>query len=357
MGGKLTFGMQPIKMLNEPPSTRETLLPGWDSKGTRIAPRWLLIVAYLALIGAGPLMNVGLRAQADAPVRHETKDRLSTERMEALVAGPMALVRAGDVAGGERAFETLLDDASRRHGTGSAEAADLLMSFGIMVYTEGLIPSTGSEADDRLSARSLPYLRRSVEAYRRAFVPNHPLVAVALHSLGHALIDLAAGDPPAEAEAALEETYRIRLEALGPANPETLAALANVADIKGLPGRTGRDRTRVAEVVIMYRQGLAQARRPMGAFPEEQPRFWYTRLARMYVHNGQAAAALQVVTEAERMSGAWACEDMPMLVAEIAHLLEQQGFATEAEALGRRDPIDRLMACFDRQADPVIATS
>jgi hypothetical protein len=310
--------------------------------------RWLLIVAYLALIGVGPLMNADVRAQADAPVRHETKDRLSTERMEALVAGPMARVRAGDVAGGERAFETLLDDVSRRHGTGIAEAADLLMSFGIMVYTEGLIPSDGSEADDGVRARSLPYLRRSVDAYRQAFGPNHPLVAVALHSLGHALIDLTAGDPPAEAEAALEETYRIRLASLGPANLETLAALANVADIKGLPGRTGGDRARVAEVAVMYRQGLARARRPMGAFPEEQPRFWYRRLARLYVNNGQAAAALQVIAEAERMSGAWACEDTAMLVAEIANLLEQQGFATEAEALGPRDPIDRLMACFDR---------
>ena len=277
-----------------------------------------------------------------------TKDRLSTERMEALVARPMARVRAGDVAGGQRAFETLLDDTSRRHGTGSAEAADLLISFGVMVYSEGLIPSTGSEADNGLSARSLPYLRRSVEAYRRAFGPNHPLVALAQHSLGQAMVDLAAGDPPAEAEAALEEAYRIRLAALGPANPETLAALANVADIRGLPGRTGRDRARVAAVAAMYRQGLTQARRPMGAFPEEQPRFWYARLARMYVRNGQAAASLQVITEAERVSDAWACVDMSLLVAEIANLLEQQGFATEAVALGRRDPIDRAMECIDR---------
>lgn len=319
--------------------------------------RLLLIFAYLACIGVGPSMNAGVRAQADAPVRHETKDRLSTERMEALVAGPMARVRAGDVAGGQRAFETLLDDTSRRHGTGSAEAGDLLMSFGVMVYTEGLIPSTGSEADNRLRASSLPYLRRSVEAYRRAFGPDHPLVAVALHSLGQALADLAPDDPPAEAEASLEEAYRIRLAALGATNPETLAALANVADIRGLPGRTGRDRARVAAVAVLYRQGLAQARRPMGAFPEEQPRFWYARLARLYVRNGQAAASLQVVTEAERASGAWACVDMSLLVAEIANLLEQEGFATEAQALGRRDHFDRAMECLDRQDDPVIATS
>src|SRR5687768_617740 len=134
--------------------------------------RRLLILAFLACIGVGPLMNTEVRAQADAPVRHETKDHLSTERMEALVAGPMARVRAGDLAGGQRAFETLLDETSRRHGTGSAQAADLLMSFGVMVYTEGLLPNTGSKADDRLRASALPYLRRSVDAYRRAFGPE-----------------------------------------------------------------------------------------------------------------------------------------------------------------------------------------
>ena len=56
------------------------------------------------------------------------------------------------------------------------------------------------------------------------------------------------------------------------------------------------------------------------------------------------------------MSDAWACEDMPMLVAEIAALLGQQGFTAEAEALGRRDPIDELMACIDREADADAAT-
>lgn len=317
---------------------------------------WLLIIASLAWIDPGPSMIAGVPAQADAPARHETKDHLSTDRMEALVAGPMARVRSGDVAGGQRAFETLLEDTSRRHGTGSAEAADLLMSFGVLVYTEGLIPSTGSEADDGLRASSLPYLRRSVEAYRRAFGPDHPLVAVALHSFGQAMVDLSPDDPPAEAEASLDEAYRIRLAALGPANPETLAALVNVADIRALPVRTGRDRARVAAVAAMYRQGLAQARRPMGAFPEEQPRFWYARLARLYVRNGQAAASLQVIREAERSSGDWACVDVSLLVAEIADLLGQHGFATEAEALRPRDHFDRAMECLDRQDDPVIAT-
>ena len=269
----------------------------------------------------------------------------------------MARVRAGDLAGGQRAFETLLDDTSRRHGIGSAEVGDLLMSFGVMLYTEGLIPSSGSEANPGLRASSLPYLRRSVEAYRRAFGPNHPLLAVALHSLGQAIFDLAADDPPAEAEASLEEAYRIRLAALGAANPETLAALATVADIRGLRGRTGRDRTRVDAVAAMYRQGLAQARRPMGAFPEEQPRFWYLRLARLYVLNGQAAASLQVITEAERASGAWPCTDMPLLAAEVADLLGRHGFVTEAATLGRRDHLGRAMECLDRQDDPVIATN
>lgn len=234
----------------------------------------------------------------------------------------MTQIRAGDLAGGERAFETLLDEASRRYGNDSAEAADLLMSFGVMVYTEGLISSTGTDPDARVRARSLPYLRRSDETYRRVYGPNHPEVAVALHNLGQAMVDLAPDDPPAQAEAALEEAYQIRLASLGPANPETLAALANVADLKGLPGRTGRDQARVAAVAAMYRQGLNEAQRPRSEFLEGQPRFWYMRLVRLYVRNGQAPAALQVVAEAERESGAWACEDMPILVAETADLLE-----------------------------------
>jgi hypothetical protein len=316
--------------------------------------RALLVFAYLiCIVGVGASMNADVRAQADAPVKHETKDRLSTERMEALVAGPMARVRAGDVAGGERAFETLLADATRRHGAGSAEAADLLMSFGVTVFTEGLTPSTGFEADDALKARSVPYLRRSVEAYRSAFGPNHPMVAVALHSLAEAMADLAADNPPAEAETALEDAYRIRLAAFGPANPETLAALSSLAYIRGLPSRTGRDPARIAAVAAMYREGLAHAGHVLGDFPEAQPRRWFARLARLYVRNGQVATALQIVDEAERESGAWPCADMFILGADVARLLQEQGFAAEAEALSRRYSIERSMACFDRSDVPV----
>jgi tetratricopeptide (TPR) repeat protein len=320
--------------------------------------RWLLIAAHLACIAAaGPLVSADVRAQAGAPSRPETKDHLRPERMEALVAGPMARVRAGDVAGGERAFETLLEGAIRRHGAGSVEAADLLMSFGITVYTEGLRSSAGTETDGALRARALPYLRRSIDAYRSALGPNHPLVAVASHSLADGMTDLAPDNPPAEAEAALEEAYRIRLAALGPANPETWAAMASLAHIRSLPSRTGGNPARIAAVAAMYREGLAYARRALGQFPEEQPRLWYARLARMYVRNGQAAAALQIIDEAEREGGTAACLDMSMLVADVARLLDEQGFATEAEALSRRYPIERTMDCLDRSDLPMVEGS
>jgi hypothetical protein len=319
--------------------------------------RALLVFAYLiCIVGVGASMNADVRAQADAPAKHETKDRLSTEHMEALVAGPMALVRAGDLAGGERAFETLLADATRRHGAGSAEAADLLMSFGVTVFTEGMM-GAGSQANEALRPRAVPYLRRSVEAYRGSFGADHPLVAVALHSLALAMLDIAPDDPPAEAEAALEEAYRIRLAVLGPANPETLAALGGLADIRALPSRTGHDPARIAAVAAMYREGLAHAPHITGDFPEKQPRLWFMRLARLYVRNGQAAAALRIIDEAQRQSGAWPCADMSLLETDVANLLQREGFAAEAEALSRRDPIDQMMECLDRERDPVVATS
>lgn len=320
-------------------------------------PRWFATLLLLTCIsGTGALAGSAIQAQAGNG-RQETKDRLTPEAMERLVTRPMARVRAGDAAGGERAFEALYADTVRRHGPGSAQASDLLMAFGVTLYSEWQTPSTGAEADETLRVRAVPYLRRSVDAYRAAFGADHPLVALALHSLADAMTDLAPDDPPAEAETALEEAYRIRRAALGRSNPETLAALRGLAHIRGLPSRIGRDSTRLAAVAAMYREGLAQATRPLSQFPEEQPRYWYGRLAGLYARNGQATAALQVVREAERASGAWPCTDMSILRAEVANLLDRQGFTTEAEALTARDPIDEAMACLDRRDEPVVPTA
>lgn len=302
--------------------------------------RWLAIAAQLAWIATAQAVAITAVQGGDSAQdeRRETRSRLPRERMEALVAGPMARVRRGDMAGAERAFETLHDGVARRHGPGSVQAADLLMSFGAMLYNEG----PGSS--ETRAGRSVLYLRRAVEATRRAFGPDHPEVALALHSLADVLVEVAPNDPPAEAETALEDAYRIRLAAFGVANPETLAALGALAHIRGLPARTRGDPARIAAVAAMYRQGLAEARRATGQFPEQQPDLWRLRLARLYIRNGQPAAALAIIDEAAREAGGDCMETIP-LVLGIANLLTEAGLEAQAERLQERFAIEQAGPC------------
>jgi hypothetical protein len=162
--------------------------------------------------------------QAEAPV---TNDRLSPESMDALVAGPMAALRKSGLAAAQKAFDALLADAVNKHGKGSVEEADLLTAFGVALDIEGI-----DRGDEKLERAALPYIERAIPAYRAAFGPRHPEVALALNSyatLLHNFHDKAL-DPAAEA--ALVEAISIRTEKLGPDNPETKTAEAELAELR-----------------------------------------------------------------------------------------------------------------------------
>lgn len=169
----------------------------------------MLLVAAIATAGV-----------AQAPPAFDG-GRLSTTRMEELVAAPVAAVRAGKW---DKAVAMLEADRARVAGQAAAiTCADLDESFGVLVYTEGL---TGGPS--RLKADALPFLERAVGSYRAALGDRHPEVALALQSWADVLIALdRAGNAP-RARQAYCEAFRIRFAALGPTDKNTGAALAEV---------------------------------------------------------------------------------------------------------------------------------
>jgi tetratricopeptide (TPR) repeat protein len=319
-----------------------------QESGNGGASIFLLITAVLSLLAASPAIAAFAMQPGDRVMRAETKNRLSFERMERMVSVPLAIIRRGDVAGGERSFEALHRNVVRRHGATSVEAADLLMAFGAVIHTDGRYGSESTAPNAALQARSLLYVRRAVAAYRATFGPDHPEVALALHSLADIVTELSPDDPSAEADAAFEEALRIRRAALGPSNAETLAALGRLADVRSLPSRTRRDPARIAAAAALYREALSQAQRAPGPFPEQQPTRWYIRLIRLYARNGQAAAALATFAEAAEGQQCMATHFMAL---EAAELLGEGGHDSEAQTLRERFTNERLAQCPELSDD------
>ena len=162
--------------------------------------------------------------QTEAPA---TKDRLSPESMDALVAGPMALLKKSGLDAAQKAFEALVVDAVKKHGKGSVEEADLLTAFGVALDLEGI-----DRSDEKLERAALPYVERAIPAYRAAFGPRHPEVALALNSYATLLHNFHDKALDTAAEAALVEAISIRREKLGPDNPETKTAEAELAQLQ-----------------------------------------------------------------------------------------------------------------------------
>ncbi|WP_326524003.1 hypothetical protein [Sphingomonas sp.] len=150
-------------------------------------------------------------------------DRLSEGRMEALVAGPIEHVRAGDLDRGIAELEQLRSAVKGADAAAALLRADIDESFGVLVDTEGQ-----TEGPAALRAAAVPFLKRAVGEYRGAFGPAHPEVALALQSWADVL---RAVDPIANLEnmrSAYCDAFRIRLAALGPDSAETGSALAEV---------------------------------------------------------------------------------------------------------------------------------
>lgn len=163
-------------------------------------------------------------------------DRLSTERMETLVADPLEAVRAGRWDDAVARLETARARALADPVTAIRARADLDESFGVLVDTQGQVDHL-----PKLRKNALPFLDRAIAGYRQAFGDRHPEVALALQTWADVLV---ATDPAANAPRARDaycEAFRIRLTALGPTDASTGAALAGV--LRLAPSGTADART------------------------------------------------------------------------------------------------------------------
>ena len=262
--------------------------------------RKLLTICGALWLGLAPAVATAQTALAAPTIPIvQTSDRLSQQRMDALVSRPLAIVRLQGLPAGRAAFARRLATARTAHGARSTEVADLLTSFGVALYSLGL------ESGDRaLQEASIPYLDAAIPAYRTAFGNAHPEVAVALNAYADAQSALHEEDPPQSAEAALEEAYRIRLSAFGPTNVETLASLRYLARIKGLPSRIHGNHVRMAAVVDLYRLLIANSPSDprMGYFTAPYGR---AALAGMYARNGMVAEAREQLRLAIEQTQGW----------------------------------------------------
>jgi hypothetical protein len=181
-------------------------------------------LAGVAMISApaGSAAQWGPQVEAAA-----TKDRISPEALERMAAGPMRVFKKSGLVPAQQAFEALLADTIRKRGTGSVEEADLLTAFGVAIDLIGI-----DRSDDNLQRAALPYLERAIPAYKAAFGPRHPEVALALNSSATLILNLHDRTLIGKAEAALAEAVAIRTEALGPDNSETKAAAATLERLR-----------------------------------------------------------------------------------------------------------------------------
>jgi tetratricopeptide (TPR) repeat protein len=265
-----------------------------------VCAAFLLIVVPATVTGRG-------RHVDSAEPAPETKDRLSGDRMSRLVARPISTVERRGLAEGKAAFDRLLAQIRARHGHGSVQVADLLVAFGVRLYT------LGQATDDRrLREEALPYLEAAIPAYRAAFGATHPEVAVALNTYADALRALHEDNPPESAETALAEAYRIRLAALGPNNPETLATLRYLAGVRGHPSRTRGDPARIEAAAALFRELIAHS--PNDRRRDSAP-YVHTAFARMYAQNGMAAQARDQLRLAAERTRNWDAPDRCLFAA------------------------------------------
>lgn len=271
----------------------------------------------------------------------QTRDRLSAERMNQLVAGPMSSVQELGLPAGKAAFERLRADTERRYGARSVQVADLYTAFGVGLYT------LGQQSDNlRIKAEALPYLQAAIPAYRAAFGPAHPEVALALNSYADLQLVLHEDNPPESAEAALEEACRIRVAALGPGNRETLASLRYLAAARGHPARTRGDRARIEASAGLFRQLLARSTNDARLNYESAPHV-HIAFARMYAKNGMTGEARAQLRDAWEQTRRWAVADRCYFVGpkieEVEEILFGPRTGTRPDTLRR---IPRARDCL-----------
>lgn len=276
----------------------------------------------------------------DAP--RETKDRIPLEQLAVLVDGPLQAAEKGDLPGAERAFGRLVEGARRRHGNASVGEVDLFTGFGVQLFERG------SELDREDMRRLSPaYMAGAVEASKRAFGPRHPETALALHSYADVLVGLHSGEPPAEAEAALAESYSIRQAALGAGHSETLAAMRALARVKAARFRTAGKLDEAAE---LFRRAIAIAARSPPPESYLKAASLRLNLVRAYAEAGRTDDALREARiAAEEESRERTSRDDPCIfahadaIAMVAELEEERPAAAQA----LRPVLVPPMACLE----------
>jgi tetratricopeptide (TPR) repeat protein len=270
------------------------------------------------------LLPIALLASAlgacDGPTY--TQERVSNQELAAMVAGPLDLAERGDLSGAQREFETLLKRSRPE------EESDLLTAFGVGLHSLG-----DAEEDDPYRRASIPYLERSVPAAIRRFGSGHPEVALALNTYADALRSLSPDDPPRQVDQAYARAFAIRERTLGRINAETLFALFRLAQVQGLPSRTGGDPARIERAAAMFR-AVIQGREANPDQPSsESAENVRLSLVEMYVRNRDMAKAVEVARTTELVDARrnWRC-DVGIGRAAIAAALKEKGRHEEAEA-------------------------
>jgi len=285
-----------------------------------------------------------------APRPPETKDRLTPEQMEAMVAGPVALLRQGKAAEADAAARRLVGAAQARGD--SVRAADLLTAYGVQRFSDA---TAHGGPEDRRGA--IAWFREAVAAARRAWGPDHPETALALNDLGDVLRQIAPDPPGEEAEQALRQAYAIRLKTLGPRNPETLAAGRALADVlsAGPPAarlRTGTD----AEIRKLYRDAAEGQESRGAAVPAPERLGPWMGLALAEARSGRPAEALADYERARRALLLDAPKGPPDFLGcatfaearrHLAEIFKARGEAEAAERVGGRTQGDPLSDCLD----------
>jgi hypothetical protein len=299
-------------------------------------------ILWLAMLPAA-VAGQDIFAPPTAPP--QTRDRLSQDRMDELVSGPIDVVQSQGLAAGQAAFERLLARTRAAHGTASVEVADLIESFGVGLYVLEL------DSGEGFREASIPYLEAAIPAYRAAFGDADPEVAVALNSYADALSALNEDDPPRSAEAAYDEAYRIRLAAFGPRNVETMASLRYLARLRGLPSWTRGDRARIEAAAALFRRLIADSPDDQRLGRESGP-YVRTALARLYARNGLAAEAREQLRLGIEHTRGWEASDRCIFAATETADVEE---ILAGKASGRGESLlnlDAVARCSEFEDDP-----
>lgn len=275
-----------------------------------------MLFLFLSLALAQPTASGASSSEGQPTIAPDyVRNRLSPERIDALVARPQALLEVGDLEGARRLLDQLLTRTRARHGDNSVEAADLLMAFGVILHIQG-----DYDEDPELRALAGTYVKRSIPVYRAAFGADHPEVAVALNSHADILRIAAPDDPPPAAEEALEEAYRIRLAALGSGHPETLWTRLYLADVRAAPARVRANPALVDAVVADLARAAQEARISRIEGGAETGLDIELRRARLYARNGRADGAREAL---EAMDHALSGLDAPLRCYALAAASEE----------------------------------